>query len=65
MSVKQNESRQLLCPATSSKRDYERTRFNDSRQLPALILGIFFVNILGLSLIFGLSTMVLYDFFKC
>ncbi len=49
------------------KGNYPRTRASDSKQLPAFIHSTFLVNILGLSLIFGLSpkklgfTMVLYE----
>ena len=38
------------------KGDYTRTRASYSKHLPALIHSMFLVNILGLCLIFGLST---------
>ena len=50
-----------------TKGDYLRTRAGDSMHLPALTQSIFLVNILGLCLIFALSTkklgftMVLYE----
>ena len=47
--------------------NYPRTRASDSKHLTALIHSIFLVNMLGLCLIFGLSTkklgfaMILYE----
>ena len=48
-----NKLRRLLRISTTDtgKEEYARTRASDSKHLPAVILNVFFVNILGLYLI--------------